>query len=71
MEHDGRADELGREADDLEERSERLGQEVADVRDDWEAKKDDGSLPGAQQPDQEPSEATEESGDEEADGPEA
>ena len=48
MEHDQRADRLEQDADDLEQRSERLRGEVADVRDDWEGKKGDGSLPGAQ-----------------------
>ena len=38
MEHHERADELDGQADDLEEQSERLRNEVADVRDDREAK---------------------------------
>lgn len=61
MEYHERADEIDKEADDLAEQSERLGEEVADVRDDWEAKKGDASLPGAQpREDEQPSPATEE-----------
>ncbi|WP_157592276.1 hypothetical protein [Solirubrobacter soli] len=37
-----------RELDDLEERSEQLGEEIADVREDWERKKADDQVPGAQ-----------------------
>ena len=46
-EHDPRADELARESDDMEERSERLEDEISDAREDWEAKKADDSVPGA------------------------
>jgi hypothetical protein len=42
--------EYEREADDMEARSERLGEEIADVREDWERKKSDDSVPGAQNP---------------------
>jgi len=56
MEHDERADRLERQGDDLEQQSERLREEVAHVRDDWEAKKGDGSLPGAQPGEDEPDE---------------
>jgi len=42
--------EYEREADELEARSERLGEEIADVREDWERKKADDSVPGAQNP---------------------
>jgi hypothetical protein len=34
--------------DDMERRSERLGDEIAEARRDWEAKKSDESVPGAQ-----------------------
>ena len=47
MEHHERADELEREADHEEERSERLERELEDARSDWEAKKSDESAPGA------------------------
>jgi hypothetical protein len=43
--------EYEQQADELEERSERLGEEIADVREDWERKKADDSVPGAQNPD--------------------
>jgi hypothetical protein len=42
--------EYEREADELEERSEQLGEEIAEVRKDWERKKADDSVPGAQNP---------------------
>jgi hypothetical protein len=42
--------EYEREADEMEERSKRLGDEIADVREDWERKKADDSVPGAQNP---------------------
>jgi hypothetical protein len=42
--------EYEKQADELEERSERLGEEIADVREDWERKKADDSVPGAQNP---------------------
>jgi hypothetical protein len=41
---------LEREADDMQARSERLGEEISDVREDWERKKADDSVPGAQNP---------------------
>ena len=39
--------EAERELADLEERSEKLGDEIDETRDDWEAKKADDSVPGA------------------------
>jgi hypothetical protein len=42
--------EYEREADELQERSDKLGDEIADVREDWERKKADDSVPGAQNP---------------------
>lgn len=36
-----------RAADDMEERSERLEDEISDVREDWERKKADSGVPGA------------------------
>ena len=69
MEHDEQADRLDRQAGDLAEQSDRLRQEVADVRGDWEAKKGDGSLPGAQpaEDDQPTSPSEEASGEGDAD----
>ena len=37
--------------DDMERRSERLGDEIDEARRDWEAKKSDESVPGAQSED--------------------
>ena len=45
--HAAQADRLEHEVDDMEHRSDRLEEEISDVRDDWEAKKRDGSVPGA------------------------
>jgi hypothetical protein len=36
-----------REARDMEERSEKLEEEIEDVREDWERKKADSGIPGA------------------------
>jgi hypothetical protein len=57
--YDELADELDREADRLASHSEQLGEQIDDVRGDWERKRADGAVPGApprqEQPDsQEP-----------------
>ena len=36
-----------REVDEMQERSDRLEEEIKDVREDWERKKGDSSVPGA------------------------
>jgi hypothetical protein len=41
------ADSLEQDADNLEQQSERLGDEVQDARQDWERKRADASVPGA------------------------
>jgi hypothetical protein len=46
-EHRRQADEVERELDEMDERSDRLEDEIGDVRDDWESKKRDSSVPGA------------------------
>ena len=46
-EHRRRAEEVERDLDDMAEQSERLEDEIGDVRDDWESKKRDSSVPGA------------------------
>jgi uncharacterized protein (UPF0335 family) len=46
-EHDERAEELEREADDMQERVERLEDETGEVADDWKRKKADPGVPGA------------------------
>jgi hypothetical protein len=40
-----------RQADELEERSHKLGDEIAEVREDWERKQSADNVPGAQNPD--------------------
>jgi hypothetical protein len=45
------ADSHQREADELEQRSERLAGEVEDTRSDWRRKRTDESIPGAPPPD--------------------
>lgn len=47
------ADELEREADRLERESSKLGEEVETVRQDWQRKRGDQSVPGANPPDPE------------------
>jgi hypothetical protein len=42
-----RRPEPEREVEEMEERSERLGQDIDDAREDWERKKADESVPGA------------------------
>lgn len=41
---------LEREASELEDKSERLGADIADARQDWEAKQGDQGVPGAPSP---------------------
>jgi hypothetical protein len=45
-EHPKQADSLEREADDMAERSERLGGQISDAREDWERKVADEKVPG-------------------------
>ena len=45
--HQRQADELERDLDDMEERSEHLEDEISDARKDWERKQTDPSVPGA------------------------
>jgi hypothetical protein len=42
--------EYEREVDEMEARSEKLGDEIAEAREDWERKKADDKVPGAQDP---------------------
>ena len=46
-EHERRADELERELDDMQEQSQRLGDEIDGTREDWERKQRDDRVPGA------------------------
>ncbi len=48
-----KADELDAEADRLEKRSEEVGEHTDHAESDWEAKKQDESVPGAQPSDEE------------------
>lgn len=41
------ADELEDEADRLEQRSKELGEDISDVKQDWERKRSDEAVPGA------------------------
>ena len=45
------ADDMEEEADRLKDRSEELGQDIDDVRKDWERKRSDQGVPGANPPD--------------------
>jgi hypothetical protein len=44
------ADEMEEESDRLEDRSKKLGEDVDDVRKDWERKRSDQAVPGANPP---------------------
>jgi hypothetical protein len=50
---DALADRLEHQADELEQRSEQLGERVGEVRQDWERKRADEGVPGANPPPQE------------------
>jgi hypothetical protein len=49
-EHEQQADRLEREADKMEERSEHLGEEISENKEQWEAMRQDESVPGAPAP---------------------
>ena len=46
-EHEQQADRLDDEVAELEQRSKNLGEEISDVREDWERKQSDDAVPGA------------------------
>jgi hypothetical protein len=48
--HERQHERLEREAADMQEKSERLGDEISRTRRDWEAQKTDEGVPGAQSP---------------------
>ncbi|HEY2440453.1 MAG TPA: hypothetical protein VGI07_09490 [Solirubrobacteraceae bacterium] len=48
--YDRLADELGADADKLEQENKRLEEKISDVRQDWERKRADESVPGAPPP---------------------
>jgi hypothetical protein len=63
--HEGLANKLERETEALQRESDKLGQEIADTRTDWEAKRNDPSVPGAPPP---PPKEDDNGGEDEADG---
>ena len=53
-EHDKRAEELERQAEKLEQRGDQVDDRIDQLAGDWERKKDDQQVPGAQRPDDDP-----------------
>jgi hypothetical protein len=49
-EHDKQAGRLDDEVDEMQERTERLGEEISGVREQWEQMRRDESVPGAPAP---------------------
>lgn len=47
MEHEEQADRMEKDADRLEQHTDQLGERIEDIRDDWERKEQDPSVPGA------------------------
>lgn len=47
MEHNERADELEREVEDMEQHSEKVQRRLDETKQDWEARQNDESVPGA------------------------
>jgi hypothetical protein len=47
VEHDEQAARLEREVEELEQRSEEVGEDIEQTRREWHAKRDDSSVPGA------------------------
>lgn len=54
MDHQERADELEREADDMQRASDRLEKEIGETREDWRRKQADPAVPGADEPGDQP-----------------
>jgi hypothetical protein len=50
MEHEEQAEQLEKEADAMEEASEKVGEEIDQARSDWESKKSAADAPGAASP---------------------
>jgi hypothetical protein len=48
--HEEHAERLEREAADMQAKADALGEEIGEVREDWEAKKTDHGVPGAPSP---------------------
>jgi hypothetical protein len=51
-EHDKLADQMQQEGDEMKQRSAELGDEISDVRDDWQRKRADEGVPGAPPPEE-------------------
>ena len=51
-EHEEVHDELAADADRMEKGVEELGEQVDELRDDWQAKQQDSAVPGANPPDE-------------------
>ena len=47
MEYEERSEELERQADQMEQQSERVGGKIKEAQEDWEAKMKDQQIPGA------------------------
>ena len=47
--HEEQADQLEKQADKMQEESERVSGSIGDARDDWEQKQADQTIPGAQE----------------------
>jgi hypothetical protein len=62
---DRRADELDQQADELQERSEHLEERVMEVQREWDRKRSDPSVPGANPPAQEETDEDESAQDDE------
>jgi hypothetical protein len=48
MEYEEQADRMEEDADKLEQHNEQLGERIGDIKNDWERKEQDRSVPGAQ-----------------------
>jgi hypothetical protein len=48
MEHEEQAEQMEDDAERMEHHSEQLGDRIDDVKEDWERKEQDASVPGAQ-----------------------
>jgi hypothetical protein len=46
-EHEEHAERLEREVEDMQRRSEQVGEDISDAREDWERKQADDAVPGA------------------------
>jgi hypothetical protein len=53
VEHEERSEEMESTADALEEQTKRVSERIEESRADWESKKQDSSVPGAQPPEDE------------------